>query len=92
MATVDLDDIDEPQFTILSDEQLHELLDVQEDGIEKPKMELSSAEAIELVDSTWYAMVSRKARWMDLIGDYAGNENFVLDGTLRSSAPLLGGR
>ncbi|KAG0695373.1 hypothetical protein DFH29DRAFT_984966 [Suillus ampliporus] len=33
-------------------------------------------EALNWIDSTWYAPASRSARWMDLIGDYAGAEPF----------------
>jgi hypothetical protein len=40
---------------------------------------LSDKEAIDLVD-TWYINVNRGARWMDLLGDYAGSELFVIDG------------
>ena len=32
-------------------------------------------------DRTWYIPRSRAARRMDLLGDYAGNEFFVIDGT-----------
>lgn len=47
--------------------------------------------ALNWVDSTWYAPASRNARWMDLIGDYAGAEPFVIDGTypLIIASPLL---
>ncbi|KAG2142339.1 hypothetical protein DEU56DRAFT_793643 [Suillus clintonianus] len=37
-------------------------------------------EALDRIDSLWYAPASRGARWMDLIGDYAGAEPFVIDG------------
>ncbi|KAG1725085.1 uncharacterized protein EDB91DRAFT_117149 [Suillus paluster] len=37
-------------------------------------------EALNWIDSTWYAPASKSARWMDLIGDYAGAEPFVIDG------------
>ncbi|KAG1729573.1 hypothetical protein EDB19DRAFT_1938407 [Suillus lakei] len=40
----------------------------------------SITEALNWIDSTWYAPASRNARWMDLIGDYAGAEPFVIDG------------
>ncbi|KAG1840478.1 hypothetical protein DFJ58DRAFT_858214 [Suillus subalutaceus] len=36
--------------------------------------------ALSWTDSTWFAPASRNARWMDLIGDYAGAEPFVIDG------------
>jgi ATP-dependent RNA helicase DDX60 len=38
-------------------------------------------DAIRYLDAVWYGALSRRARWMDLIGDYAGNEPFVIDGT-----------
>ncbi|KAI0703425.1 hypothetical protein BC835DRAFT_1024109 [Cytidiella melzeri] len=40
----------------------------------------STIDAIRYFDSAWYGALSRKARWMDLVGDYAGNEPFVIDG------------
>ena len=37
--------------------------------------------ALKCIDDRWYKTVAgKKARWMDLIGDYAGNERFILDG------------
>ena len=39
-----------------------------------------AAAAIQYVDSAWYGGLSRKARWMDLVGDFAGDEPFVIDG------------
>lgn len=38
-----------------------------------------ASQALKLVDE-WYAERNRRARRMDLIGDYAGSEPFVLDG------------
>jgi hypothetical protein len=32
------------------------------------------------LDAQWWMGVSRSSRWMDLLGDYAGTEPFVLDG------------
>ncbi|KAG5652595.1 hypothetical protein H0H81_004426 [Sphagnurus paluster] len=37
-------------------------------------------EALEHLDRTWYISATRRARWMDLLGDYAGSESFVIDG------------
>ena len=34
------------------------------------------------IDANWYIQTSRRGRWMDLMGDYAGSEMFVLDGML----------
>lgn len=62
---------------------------------------LSTKEALEQIDGIWYIAANRRARWMDLLGDYAGSEPFVLDGThdstcslshrLTSSSPMLSG-
>ncbi|KAF5370269.1 hypothetical protein D9758_006936 [Tetrapyrgos nigripes] len=41
---------------------------------------LSYKDALHYVDSKWFMDLQRKARWMDLIGDFAGDEPFVLDG------------
>ncbi|KAK7063652.1 hypothetical protein R3P38DRAFT_2819611 [Favolaschia claudopus] len=41
---------------------------------------LSAREAIEDVDQRWFTPATRRARWMDLLGDYAGEEFFVLSG------------
>ena len=42
---------------------------------------MSAIEALKYIDDHWYKEIGgKKARWMDLIGDYAGNERFVLDG------------
>lgn len=42
----------------------------------------SAKEAVEYIDAQWYSFVNRRGRWMDLIGDYAGSEPFVVDGKL----------
>lgn len=42
---------------------------------------MNVVEALKYIDDNWYKKVAgKKARWMDLIGDYAGNERFILDG------------
>ena len=42
---------------------------------------MNAVEALKCIDNRWYKTVAgKKARWMDLIGDYAGNERFTLDG------------
>ncbi|KAF8958161.1 hypothetical protein BDZ97DRAFT_66327 [Flammula alnicola] len=40
----------------------------------------SYARALDLIDNTWFVKASRSSRWMDLLGDYAGSEPFVIDG------------
>lgn len=43
--------------------------------------EMNAVKALKCIDDKWYKTVAgKKARWMDLIGDYAGNERFILDG------------
>ena len=36
--------------------------------------------ALQYIDDHWYRERNRRGRRMDLIGDYAGTEPFVLDG------------
>ncbi|KAH9846953.1 P-loop containing nucleoside triphosphate hydrolase protein [Lenzites betulinus] len=62
-------------------------LDGFDDGIEhfSSQPESSSAkpsalDAVRLIDAQWYTLVNRRGRWMDLIGDYAGSEPFIVDG------------
>ncbi|KAI0375726.1 P-loop containing nucleoside triphosphate hydrolase protein [Pilatotrama ljubarskyi] len=40
----------------------------------------SPKEAVAYVDAQWYTLLNRRGRWMDLVGDYAGSEPFVVDG------------
>ena len=43
--------------------------------------ELGDAQsALQSIDDSWYRERNRRGRQMDLIGDYAGTEPFVLDG------------
>ena len=45
------------------------------------KTKLTTAkDAVQYVDDVWYSEANRQARWMDLLGDYAGSELFVIDG------------
>jgi hypothetical protein len=47
---------------------------------------MDAVEALKCIDDRWYKTIAgKKSRWMDLIGDYAGNERFILDG----NKPLL---
>lgn len=41
---------------------------------------LDSQSALRYIDDHWYRERNRRGRQMDLIGDYAGTEPFVLDG------------
>lgn len=41
---------------------------------------LDAQSALLRIDNNWYGERNRRARQMDLIGDYAGTEPFVLDG------------
>lgn len=42
----------------------------------------SSRDALDYLDQMWFINASRSARWMDLLGDYAGGEPFIIDGRL----------
>jgi hypothetical protein len=42
--------------------------------------------ALRYIDNYWYRERNRRGRQMDLIGDYAGTEPFVLDGNDRISS------
>ena len=44
---------------------------------------LDALSALRYIDSHWYRERNRRGRQMDLIGDYAGAEPFVLDGNDR---------
>ena len=53
----------------------------QENPALAPKEKMNAVEALKCIDHRWYKIIAgKKARWMDLIGDYAGNERFILDG------------
>jgi hypothetical protein len=58
-------------------------LDDFEEQLARTSTKLSTQEprdASRYLDQEWWVQASRSARWMDLIGDYAGTEPFVLDG------------
>lgn len=38
--------------------------------------------ALDTLDRMWFINATRMARWMDLLGDYAGGEPFIIDGKL----------
>ena len=42
--------------------------------------------ALRYIDDHWYRERNRRGRQMDLIGDYAGTEPFVLDGNGHTSS------
>jgi hypothetical protein len=42
-------------------------------------VKMTAVQALKCIDDNWYKKIAgKKARWMDLIGDYAGNERFIL--------------
>jgi hypothetical protein len=45
----------------------------------------SAKEALNHIDEAWYTLANKRARWMDLLGDYAGIEPFVIDGVFSLS-------
>lgn len=50
----------------------------------KPAKLLTASKALQHLDANWYTRVTRRGRWMDLIGDYAGSEPFIIDGSVLS--------
>ena len=52
----------------------------EEWGVAADATTLSAQEAVDRFDATWYTRTSQSARWMDIIGDYAGEELFLLNG------------
>lgn len=54
--------------------------------VDGDSVEMTAVEALKYMDDNWYKKIAgKKARWMDLIGDYAGNERFILDGNVHFS-------
>ncbi|KAJ7084759.1 hypothetical protein C8R43DRAFT_1115430 [Mycena crocata] len=41
---------------------------------------LTPHKALEQIDQQWFNHATRRARWMDLLGDYAGSELFIISG------------
>lgn len=43
----------------------------------------TAEDVLKYIDSSkWYTSFSRRGRWMDLMGDYAGTEPFIIEGSL----------
>jgi hypothetical protein len=62
------------------DDSVLEAVDSSQDKAHEETM--NAVEALKCIDDRWYKTIAgKKARWMDLIGDYAGNERFILDGS-----------
>ena len=56
-------------------------VDSSQDNPTSAYEKMNAVEALKCIDDRWYKTIAgKKARWMDLIGDYAGNELFILDG------------
>jgi ATP-dependent RNA helicase DDX60 len=49
----------------------------------------SATDALEHIDQAWYTLANKRARWMDLLGDYAGTEPFVIDGMFLALGSML---
>lgn len=63
------------------DDSVFEAVDDGQDDASREK-KMNAVEALKFIDDRWYKRIAgKKARWMDLIGDYAGNERFILDGS-----------
>jgi ATP-dependent RNA helicase DDX60 len=57
---------------------------LKEDDVSLSDTTISSPQAaLAYFDEAWYIRASRRARRMDIIGDYAGNERFVIDGRIQ---------
>ncbi|KAF8146445.1 hypothetical protein K438DRAFT_507113 [Mycena galopus ATCC 62051] len=53
------------------------------DGLDSPTDHrgfLSAQQALDELDQRWFTLATRRARWMDLLGDYAGAELFLISG------------
>jgi ATP-dependent RNA helicase DDX60 len=48
----------------------------------------SAREALYAFDTEWYTTTSHMGRWLDIIGDYAGDELFLLEGDALLSSVL----
>ena len=69
----------------LTDFTLDDTLSTTADGTQHnaihEEKKMDAVQALKHIDDHWYKEIGgKKARWMDLIGDYAGNERFILDG------------
>lgn len=60
--------------------ELNARSDPSSEASSSPEIVDSAREVLDHLDEGWYINTTRRARWMDIIGDYAGNELFVLDG------------
>ncbi|KAK0506601.1 hypothetical protein EDD18DRAFT_1124170 [Armillaria luteobubalina] len=40
----------------------------------------AASKLLDSINENWYYQATKRARWMDLIGDYAGDEPFIIDG------------
>jgi hypothetical protein len=64
----------------LGDPVLKAVDNTQDNAAHEEKM--NAVEALKCIDDRWYKTIAgKRTRWMDLIGDYAGNERFILDGS-----------
>lgn len=57
-----------------------EIADFDDQPLESARVKYTSPEALRYLDEVWYTQANRRARWMDIIGDYAGSERFIIDG------------
>lgn len=73
-------------FAVLSPACAMDLEDFENiDGVDtvSPQAAFNTAEeALKYLDVTWYTKTNRRGRWMDLLGDFAGSERFIVDGKL----------
>ncbi len=56
-------------------------VDSSQDNPTSAYEKMNAVEALKCINDRWYKTIAgTKARWMDLVGDYAGNERFILAG------------
>jgi ATP-dependent RNA helicase DDX60 len=65
-----------------------DLINSSEIGVVADAETWSAKEALYSLDTTWYTRKSQSGRWMDIIGDYAGDELFLLEGDSLLSSVL----
>ncbi|KZP15488.1 P-loop containing nucleoside triphosphate hydrolase protein [Athelia psychrophila] len=57
-----------------------EIADVSNQPVQSAHAKYTTAEALRHLDEVWYTQASRRARWINIIGDFAGSERFIIDG------------
>ena len=66
----------------------HIRIPFEEWGVASGATVWSAKDALVICDASWYTRASQSARWMDIIGDYAGEELFLVNGDSLLNAVL----